>query len=133
MGGFCGPVRWPGGNSSYMGPMGPGPIGPGPPGPMYEELPPGQRTGPQNPPMGQPSAARAPAPKNAIAKSPTAAGRPAAMNTSGSGAIARPVSTTRTTGAPSNSSNPYYAGAGSENRSAPPPALIGPTGYDDLK
>jgi pilus assembly protein CpaC len=122
------PTNCPNGNCGPGGAM--GPMGPGGPG-MYEELPPAGKM----PPIPTPGAGArtSPSSKSSVAAAGmTQAG--GATRAVGSGTAARPVSATRTAGAPQNAYNAYYDGAGPQKPAVQAaPTMIGPQGYDDLK
>lgn len=111
-------------NGANCGPNGSGQFGPG-----YEEIPSGKPMPPMPPAAG---ARMSPSTSKGYAGSPaTSTRRNAAV---GTGATARPVSTTRISDSPQDGYNSYY-GSGSPQKpaSGAQPTLIGPLGYDDLK
>jgi pilus assembly protein CpaC len=115
---------------------GPGGMSNGLLGPGYETLPStqGQPAQPAAPPA--PSARRQLPPVVSPQRVQQATNMPAAQQPAavGTGAVARPVSNTRTTGSPQNAySSQDASGTPQKPSYAAQPMLIGPLGYDDLK
>jgi pilus assembly protein CpaC len=107
-------------------------------GPGYESLPAtqGQPAQPATSPTPSPSARRTLPPIVTPQQAQQAAAPPGNRlpPAVGTGAVARPVSTTRTTGAPQNGYSSQAGSGGVQKPSmAAQPMLIGPLGYDDLK